>query len=214
MDGRTGIKERNREAVKDAAAKIIRREGMAALTMRHLAEVAEVSLKTPYNLFGSKTGVLIALLEEASIGLAQTLATQKNRLVVEGLLAGVDRMRDFFARDEAFYRDVYWGIMAGETSDVRTAAVDRTIELGQATVARAVEGGELDTDVDAPALGRHIAIQLLSILGMWGSGYFGNDECAAHIKRALSTSLLPNATRKSEALLKQVLAGKRKNVRS
>lgn len=213
MDGRTGIKERNREAVKDAAVKIIRREGMAALTMRHLAEVAEVSLKTPYNLFGSKTGVLIALLEDASIGLAQTLATAKNRLIVEGLLAGIDRMRDFFARDEAFYRDVYWGIMSGEQSDTRTAAVDRTIELSQATIVRAIANHELDADTDAADLGRHIAIQLLSVLGMWGSGYFGNDECAAHIKRALSTSLLPHATRKAEPALKQALAAKRKSGR-
>jgi AcrR family transcriptional regulator len=214
MDGRTGLKERNRETVKATAAKIIRREGMAALTMRRLAETAGVSLKTPYNLFGSKTGVLVALIEESLVGLAHALAVQRNRLVVEELLAGIDRMRDFFAQDEAFYRDVYWGIMSAEQSDARTAGYDRAIAFVQAAVARAVANGELDPDIDAPRLGKHLAVQLMAILGMWGSGYFENEECTAHIKRAWSTSLLPGATRKSEPALSQALAPTRKRGRS
>ncbi len=213
MDGRTGIKERNREAVKAAAARIIRREGMAALTMRHLADVAEVSLKTPYNLFGSKTDVLIALLEESSAGLIEALAGRKDRLVVEGLLAGLDRMRDFFAKDEAFYRDVYWGIMSAEPSETRTASYARVIELVQAAVAQAVANDELDAETDAAKLGKHIAVQLMAILGMWGSGYFGNDECAAHVKRAWCTSLLANATRKSKPALAQATTPKRRRNR-
>src|SRR5689334_17684663 len=60
-----GLRDRQtrerRRRILEAAAQLIRASGGAGLSMRTLAERAEVSLATPYNLFGSKSGVLTAL---------------------------------------------------------------------------------------------------------------------------------------------------------
>ena len=58
MAQREKAKEEKRARIREAAARIIRSEGIGKLTMRRLAEEAGVSLRTPYNLIGSKTDVL------------------------------------------------------------------------------------------------------------------------------------------------------------
>lgn len=52
-----------RQQILDAAEALIRQTGGTEFTMRILADVAQVSLATPYNFFGSKEGLLFALLE-------------------------------------------------------------------------------------------------------------------------------------------------------
>lgn len=204
---REKAKAENREKIKAAAAEIIRREGMEKLTMRHLAEVAGVSLRTPYNLFGSKTDVLIALLDEASFGISDPLQDDGSQLVLEGLLAAVDRMGAFFDRDEIFYRDVFWGIMSSEPVDARRAGYERTIELVSDSVKKAIAAKELDAETDAKKLGEHLAILLMSVLGMWGAGYFSNAECCGHIRLAWSSAFLAHATRKPRSFLLKHCAG-------
>jgi AcrR family transcriptional regulator len=56
---------KRREQILDAARRLIRATGGTDFPMRRLAEEAEVSLVTPYNLFGSKSGVLYALLSDS-----------------------------------------------------------------------------------------------------------------------------------------------------
>ena len=59
-------KQRNRDRILAAAETILREEGPERLSMRYLAEYAGVSLRTPYNLFGSKTDILAELLTRNS----------------------------------------------------------------------------------------------------------------------------------------------------
>ncbi len=72
MSRREEAKAENRDRILTAAAKIIRQEGFERLTMRHLAESADVSLRTPYNLIGSKTQILLGLLEGAGLAVSTT----------------------------------------------------------------------------------------------------------------------------------------------
>ncbi len=60
-----GLREKRklerRERILAAAQELIRETGSVGLSMRALARKAEVSLATPYNLFGSKGAVLAEL---------------------------------------------------------------------------------------------------------------------------------------------------------
>ena len=75
--------ERKRRILNVADA-LIRQTGGTEFSMRMLAEMSEVSPATPYNLFGSKDGVL-------SASLARSLST----LVVEGLAVRSGQPLDF-----------------------------------------------------------------------------------------------------------------------
>jgi AcrR family transcriptional regulator len=167
---------------------------MDKLTMRRLAEVAGVSLRTPYNLFGSKTDVLIALLDEAGFELASLDVAAEGAGAIRRLLGALDRIEAFFASDEEYYRGIYAAIMTSDHPEVRSTGVERIVATAQPLVAEAVATGELRAETDALALGRHLAITLLAVLGMWGSGFFSNRESIAQVRRAWLAVLLQHGS--------------------
>src|SRR5262249_32484158 len=85
-----GLRDRQmrerRGRIPDAAAQLIRATGGTGLSMRTLAERAEVSLATPYNLFGSKGGVLMALQFSALEKLEQAMDDLRARDPIEQVL--------------------------------------------------------------------------------------------------------------------------------
>jgi AcrR family transcriptional regulator len=190
MAQREQAKEQKRARIRAAAAHIIRTGGIEQLTMRRLAEQAGVSLRTPYNLIGSKTDVLIALIEEAGFDPRKTLTATDNSFVTERLLGALDQIEQFFDSDESFYREVYGGIMASDHPDIRESGVGRVVETCQLLMHQAAALGELKGDTNTEQLGRHLGIQLLAVLGMWGSGFFTNQESIRQVKRAWCGVLL------------------------
>lgn len=193
MSRREEAKAFNRARICAAAQEIIRREGMDKLTMRRLAEQAGVSLRTPYNLFGSKTDVLIALLEEAEFHLSPLAAVEAAGSAVDQLLDALARIETFFAKDEEYYRGIYDAIMTSDHPEARSAGVTRAIATTQSLAAQATAQGELAPTTDSMALGRHLAIQLLAVLGMWGAGLLSNRESIAQIRRGWLAELLLHA---------------------
>lgn len=162
--------------------------------MRRLAEQADVSLRTPYNLFGSKTGILISLMQEAEAELAPIATGNDQHLVLLRLLTSLDRIEAFFGCDEEYFRSIYSSIMTSDHPDARNMAVSRSVEMSFARLQEAANCGELLTGTDTQHLGRHLAIQLLSVLGMWGSGFFSNRECIAQVRRGWLATLLQHCS--------------------
>lgn len=201
MSRREEAKAFNRARICAAAQDIIRGEGIDKLTMRRLAEQAGVSLRTPYNLFGSKTDVLIALLDEAEFELAPLSAAGAQGSAMAHLLGTLTRIEAFFASDEAYYRGIYQAIMTSDHPEARAAGVARAITTAQQLVAQAAALGELAPHTDCEALGRHLAIQLLAVLGMWGSGFFSNRESITQVRRAWLAELLHHSCEVSRPLL-------------
>lgn len=202
MSRREEAKAFNRARICAAAEAIIRREGIAELSMRRLADEAGVSLRTPYNLFGSKTDVLIALLDEAQLQLAPLGAAGGEGSAIDQLFEMLARTEAFFASDEEYYRGIYQAIMTSDHPEAREAGVARAITTAQWLTARALGQGELAPQTDSAALGRHLAIQLLAVLGMWGSGFFSNRESIAQVRRGWLAALLHHCSEQTRPSLK------------
>ena len=62
--GRSARKDASRTKLLDTAFQMLSAEGVDALTTRRLAEVAQMSPKTVYNVFGSKADLLKAMIED------------------------------------------------------------------------------------------------------------------------------------------------------
>jgi AcrR family transcriptional regulator len=201
MSRRTEAKEFNRARIRAAAEDIIRKEGMDKLTMRRLAERAGVSLRTPYNLIGSKTDVLISLIQEMEAKLVNVTAAPGERSVIEQLLDALDRIEAYFEADEEYFRGIYEGIMTSDHTDARKAAVAKGVKMCRLFSGRAVDSRELSPETDADLLGRHLAIQIFAVLGMWGSGFFSNHESIAQVRRAWCAVLLNHCSDESRRLL-------------
>lgn len=57
-----------RRRITEAARQLLQREGYAGMTIEAIAQRAEVSAQSVYAIFKSKTGILIALLDESMFG--------------------------------------------------------------------------------------------------------------------------------------------------
>lgn len=190
---REANKLKNRQKIVQAAEQIIREGGVERLTMRHLSGVAGVALKTPYNLFGSKTGVLIALLDQAREGLMSDLNQSPSGSHLLALLDSLDHTRRFFESDEPFYRAVFWEIMTSDQIDERSLAHTQIFNLVIMRIERASKDGEIIPAADANELGRRLGLTLLALLGMWAGGHLTITECIAQTK-AIWAALLSVAS--------------------
>src|SRR6201993_775251 len=103
-----GLREKQagerRDRILAAARKLIRATGGTGFSMRALAEESEVSLATPYNLFGSKSGVLYALLNASLDRVDRAAITFSSSNAVERVLEVAGIAADVYTRDAAFYR--------------------------------------------------------------------------------------------------------------
>lgn len=57
-----------RRRIVEAARQLLQREGYAGMTIEAIAQRAEVSAQSVYAIFKSKTGILIALLDQSMFG--------------------------------------------------------------------------------------------------------------------------------------------------
>ena len=200
MSRREEAKAENRDRILAAAAKIIRREGFERLTMRHLAESADVSLRTPYNLIGSKTQILLGLLEGAGLEVRTTGRGTGSSPLGE-LFVLLNKVETFFDADALFYRDIYGQLMASNEQEVKQGRVSQIAQTCLHLLREAVGRQELRKEADPETLGRFLANQLVAFLGMWGAGFFDHQACIAQVRGIWAASLLPYANSKSRSML-------------
>ena len=200
MSRREEAKAENRDRILAAAAKIIRQEGFERLTMRHLAESADVSLRTPYNLIGSKTQILLGLLEGAGLEVRTTGRGTGSSPLGE-LFVLLNKVETFFDADALFYRDIYGQLMASNEQEVKQGRVSQIAQTCLHLLREAVGRQELRKEADPETLGRFLANQLVAFLGMWGAGFFDHQACIAQVRGIWAASLLPYSNSKSRSML-------------
>lgn len=198
------IQLENRNKILASAKSIIVNEGYKQLSMRYLAEKAQVSSKTPYNLFSSKARVLWALLQESIAEAMDNHNIQTDFLQVEALIELLDKIHQSFKKQHDYHRDIYWGIMSSDDVEVRALAQLEANELLRPFIELAVARKELKDDICVNTLANHLVLALLGNLGMWGGANLYLIAAMADTKIAWSSALLPYAKPKSKAILQQV----------
>lgn len=95
------------EAILEAAARIIRREGEAALTTNRIAEVAGVGVGSLYGYFPDKEAIQLALARRMlAEGGARVLATMEGKRGMAAIRALVRAVLELHATDKALRRSV------------------------------------------------------------------------------------------------------------
>lgn len=113
---REQAKAERRLKIVRAARDLIRETGDTNLSMRMIAQRAEVSVATPYNLFGSKRAVVMAVLEDE-----QDFLHRFNALKVDN---SIDRILEahalgvsYFVQDPNFYRPLWKALLDTKGED-------------------------------------------------------------------------------------------------
>lgn len=114
------VDQRNR--IITAAREIIRETGNAELPMRLLAARAKVSMTRPYALFGSKSGVVAAILATDYVVFAAQRAALHSPDLIEQHFDSMRLGLNFYASDQPFYRALFrmtWDKARGGSDSTR-----------------------------------------------------------------------------------------------
>ncbi len=118
MSRREDAKAERRRRIVAAARDLIKETGDAGLSMRAIAARAGVSLTTPYNLFGSKRAIVIALLED--VREFHERFSQLHRVgAVDRIFQAVSITLAYLADDPDFYRTLWTEALRFDGGELR-----------------------------------------------------------------------------------------------
>jgi AcrR family transcriptional regulator len=164
-------KDRRRRRILAAARRILVQEGAEGLVMRRIAEEAEVSVVTLYNLYGGKDAIVGALLDESlqRMGGAEAVRFDPAK-PLEALRSALTSLIRQYTRESAFYRPLFRAVdglaLTGETAKLLT----RSSALTLAVVRAAMDQGDLTRVLSAETLAIQITLSFLQASRHWARG--------------------------------------------
>ena len=194
-------KTERKQRILSAARRLIRQEGYPRMSMRELAREAQVSLVTPYNLFGSKANVLYALLES----FFDTLDTALDELVPQDPIDAMYDLTQFsvkeYARDPVFYRSLLSSMMTtGELLPV-PRIVQRCTTLWQRGLDAGIAQGLFQAQTRSDLVARQIQVNYRGAMELWIEGGIDIEGFETQLLYGLSLCLLAIATATGRARL-------------
>lgn len=174
------------------AARALMRDGDDGFSMRTLAEHAGVSIATPYNLFGSKQNILLAVLNEDLAAYEESLETLRAD-EVDGLFDATAVMITMLRRDPDFYRSVIHAV-SRDGGEFRHLVNGPRYIVWKKLLRQATRAGLLEDHIDPDAFAIASSQLLLANLLEWAQGALGLDEMEARSRYGLALTLLAVAT--------------------
>lgn len=169
MTRREAGKAERRRLIIQAARDLIRETGNPGLSMRGLAARAGVSLATPYNLFGSKRAIVVAVLQDVR-QFQERFASVQAVDPVERIFAALDMSIEFYVGDPSFYRTL-WSAVFDASDGVRVEILNpKRDAFWRSLVADAARVGAVAADVDGDLLLRQLELTLRSVIFDWVVG--------------------------------------------
>jgi AcrR family transcriptional regulator len=167
MSLREANKQRRRERILDAAEALIRRRGKLAFSMRELAERSGVSFATPFNLFGSKAGVLVALVERSLEEGFASLAETRGMDPVDRVFALGDRGVWAYSEDEALYRPLLRALVALSDDSPAPRLLEEATALWQEALRDGASAGLLRPELDVELIARQLHVNYRGAMMLW-----------------------------------------------
>jgi len=175
-----GKAERRRRII-HAARDLIRETGNAGLSMRALAARAGVSLATPYNLFGSKRAIVLAVLDDVR-EYQDRFAHFPSTDPLERLFAAVDMAVKFYVDDPSFYKTL-WGAVFDASDDVRAEIYNQARNaFWRDLVQAAADAGVIAPNVNAELLFKALDRSFGAAMLEWVVGELEPERLAPTIR--------------------------------
>lgn len=200
-----GAREQNKQARRErilaCAVDLIARGGAEALTMREIARAAGLSEMTPYNLFGSKAGIIEAIFEGRIDEVVGRSFEEPGADPLDRLFASAHVLADTWTEKSGVFREL---VRAARESGAELAKFSELpIFLLQAALKELVTDGLITEEVSVEYLARHIFVANQGAYDRWSSGSIDDTALRRTLTNGLAISLLGVA---SEASRGRILA--------
>lgn len=174
-------KAERRGRIIHAARELIRETGNAGLSMRALAAKAGVSLATPYNLFGSKRAIVLAVLDDVREYQGR-FAHMRSTDPLERLFAAVDMAVEFYIADPPFYKTL-WASVFDASDDVRREIYNQQRnEFWRGLLRDAAAAGVLAPEIDVELLFHALDRSFGAAMLEWVVGELRAEQLAPTIR--------------------------------
>lgn len=166
-DGWERRQERTRRDVIGAAGTLIAEGGVEGLTMRRLAERANVAVATLYNQFGDRDGVLVAFVSSGLDQLEVELDAQPDAGPIDTTRQLFEALDENFAAEPAVWRPIFASLKSATGAQGMGAVGDRVVAYIESDFAKAAAEGLFVVDCDVEALARHVFNSRILRLEKW-----------------------------------------------
>lgn len=174
---RAAGKEERRQRIIAAARDLIRETGSTGLSMRELAKRAGVSLATPYNLFGSKAAVVLAVLQDVR-AFRERFGRADPCDPVARIFTAVDMACEFYLDDPVFYTAL-WQAVFGTAGEVRQAIYNpKRDAFWRSLIDAAADVGAFADMIDRGLLLRQLDVHFRSVMLDWVVGDIASPALA------------------------------------
>jgi AcrR family transcriptional regulator len=171
-----------------AARDLIRETGNAGLSMRALAARAGVSLATPYNLFGSKRAILLAVLDDIREYLDR-FAHLRSTDPLERLFGALDICVDFYVDDPRFYRTI-WAALFDPSDDFRSQIFNsKRAAFWEGLVRDLARAGVIAPEIDAVLLFKVLDRSFGAAMLDWVTGELNHAQLGPAVRHGYALIL-------------------------
>ena len=167
MSLREKQKHERRQRILDAAEGLIRSAASIDFSMRQLAAASGVSLATPFNLFGSKEGLLYALLARSLDTIIVTgLRFRESHPMTHVIEAGENAVRAFLD-DPDFLRPLYLVLLSVSHPEHRPDFMARTYAYWQAAARTIPQASDISAKHLTDAIANALMAHFIGLLELW-----------------------------------------------
>jgi len=202
---REQAKLERRSRIVRAARDLIRETGDTDLSMRMIAKRADVSLATPYNLFGSKHAVVLAVFEDER-DFAERFSRLKAANAIERIFAAHALATRYFTDDPDFYRPLWKALLDAKGGDSTGLATPERLERNRAAWRALLEAaqaeGLLERSVSMELLERALSLTANGALLSWAMGTLATEDLSPTIALGYAFALRGASTASGAAVLK------------
>jgi AcrR family transcriptional regulator len=177
-----------RRRILDAAEQLIHQTGGADFSMLTLADRAEVSPATPYNLFGSKPQLLFALFNRSLTELPVKDLTASYNDPLDRLLETTRVVATHLATHAEFFRPLYRALIGVSDDLHRPEFVEHHLQRWKRALADVQRAGLLSSAVTADQVARQLMINFAGTVDLWVHEELDGDGFTA--EAAFGTALL------------------------
>ncbi len=188
-----------RDEIIDAARRLMRDAGDAGFSMRNLATEAGVSIATPYNLFGSKQAILLAVLDADLSDYQRELAAMQAD-AIEVLFDASALLSTVLRREPDFYRNALAAV-ARDGPEFGVMVNAPRYLVWKRLLQQATAAGLLSDAVNPDAFAIASSQLMMASLLEWAGGTLTLEELDARNEYGLALTLSAIATDRSRDYL-------------
>lgn len=200
---RENQKEDRRTRILDAAEALVRETGATGFPMTQLAERAAFSGPTPYNLFGSKSAILYALLNRSLDDLFTDVARSVHGVdPMEPVIEAAHTAASAFAADPQYYRALYGFVLGVKDPVYRPAFLERCLVYWKQGLEPLVAASAQPLPVPMEQLARLLVINFIGALDQWVQFELDDEQFVTQVLYGTQVQLLAvTADERRRALL-------------